>query len=181
MLFVYQAIDQQGNPKSGTVTAITQEVAISSLQRRGFTISDIREADAQGGLLNRKITFFERVKMKDIVILSQQLATLFQAQVSALRIFRLLSTEAENPKLGRALGDIAETLQAGSSISDSLANHGDIFDSFYVSMVKAGEESGRLDETFGFLADYLDRTYEVTTKVKTRSFTQRSLCLHSSR
>lgn len=166
MLFVYQAIDQQGNPKSGTVTAITQEVAISSLQRRGFTISDIREADAQGGLLNRKITFFERVKMKDIVILSQQLATLFQAQVSALRIFRLLSTEAENPKLGRALGDIAETLQAGSSISDSLANHGDIFDSFYVSMVKAGEESGRLDETFGFLADYLDRTYEVTTKVK---------------
>lgn len=166
MLFVYQAIDQQGNPKSGTVTAITQEVAISSLQRRGFTISDIREADAQGGLLNRRITFFERVKMKDIVILSQQLATLFQAQVSALRIFRLLSTEAENPKLGRALTDIAETLQAGSSISDSLANHSDIFDSFYVSMVKAGEESGRLDETFGFLADYLDRTYEVTTKVK---------------
>jgi len=166
MLFIYQAIDQQGNQKSGTVTAITQEVAISSLQRRGFIISEIKEADAQGGGLGRNITLFERVKMKDIVILSQQLATLFQAQVSALRIFRLLSTETENPKLGRALTDIAETLQAGSSISDSLANHGDIFDSFYVSMVKSGEESGRLDETFGFLADYLDRSYEVTTKVK---------------
>lgn len=166
MLFVYQAVDQQGNKKSGTVTAITQEVAISSLQRRGFVISEIKEANAQGSGLSRNITLFERVRSKDLVILSQQLATLFQAQVSALRIFRLLSSEAENPKLGRALTDVAENLQAGASISDSLSNHSDIFDSFYISMVKSGEESGRLDETFGFLADYLDRTYEVTTKVK---------------
>ncbi len=166
MIFVYQATDQEGNKKSGTITAITQEVAISSLQRRGFIISEIKEADGPGAGLHKNITLFERVTQKDLVILSQQLATLFQAQVSALRIFRLLSTESENPKLGRALTDIAETLQAGSSISDSLANHSDIFDPFYISMVKSGEESGRLDETFGFLADYLDRTYEVTSKVK---------------
>lgn len=166
MLFIYKAIDQQGNPKEGTITAISKEVAISSLQRRGFVISDIKPAEGDGSLLNKNITFFERVTTKEIVILSQQMATLFTAQVSALRIFRLLASENENPKLGRALSDIAEQLQAGTSISNALDQHPDIFDKFYVSMVKAGEESGRLDETFGYLADYLDRSYEVTAKAK---------------
>jgi len=167
MLFIYKAIDQKGNQKEGTITAISKEVAISSLQRRGFVISDIKESDGKGdSLLNMNITFLERVSMKDIVILSQQLSTLFSAQVSALRVFRLLGAESENPKLGRALNDIAENLQAGSSISASLEKHSDIFDSFYVSMVKAGEESGRLDESFSYLAEHLDRTFEVTSKAK---------------
>jgi type IV pilus assembly protein PilC len=104
--------------------------------------------------------------MKDLVILSRQLATLFQAQVSALRVFRLLSEENENPKLSRALADIAENLQAGNSISDSLSKHPDIFTSFYISMVRSGEETGKLDESFEYLAGYLDRTYEITSKAK---------------
>lgn len=166
MLFVYDAIDQQGNKKNGTVTAISKEVAISSLQRRGFTISSIKDAEGGESVWNKNFTFLEKVKTKDVVILSQQLATLFQAQVSALRVFRLLSSEAENPKLGRVLNDVAEHLQSGSPISEALGNHPDVFDSFYVSMVKSGEESGKLDETFGYLATYLDRTYEVTSKVK---------------
>jgi type IV pilus assembly protein PilC len=165
-LFIYKAVDREGNPKSGTISAVSSEVAISSLQRRGFIISDIQSADNDGGLFNKNITFLERVKMKDLVILSRQLATLFGAQVSALRIFRLLATESENPKLGRTLVDISEDLQGGSSISNALAKHPDVFSKFYISMVKAGEESGRLDETFLFLADYLDRTYEVTSKAK---------------
>jgi type IV pilus assembly protein PilC len=167
MIFTYKAIDQQGNQKQGNITAISKEVAISSLQRRGFVISDISESNGNNGsILNMNITFLERVKMKDIVILSQQLATLFGAQVSALRVFRLLGAESENPKLGRALSDIAESLQAGSSISAALEKHPKIFDGFYVSMVKAGEESGRLDESFAYLAEHLDRTYEVTSKAK---------------
>lgn len=167
MLFVYKAIDQAGNQKEGTITAISKEVAISSLQRRGFVISDIKESDGKAdSILNMNITFLERVGMKDIVILSQQLATLFSSQVSALRVFRLLASEAENPKLGRALSAISEDLQAGSSISAAMEKHPKIFDGFYISMVRAGEESGRLDEAFNYLAEHLDRTYEVTSKAK---------------
>jgi len=166
MLFLYKAIDQQGSEKEGTITAVTKDAAISSLQRRGFIISDLQEADGRGSFLNSNITFLERVKSKDIVILSQQLATLFGSQVSALKVFRLLGTESENPKLGRALSDVAEQLQAGSSISMALNNHPKIFNSFYVNMVRAGEESGRLDETFKYLAEYLDRSYAINSKAK---------------
>lgn len=165
-LFVYKAIDKDGQEKSGTVEAVNVDVAIGSLQRRGFIISAINESGEKGSILGKNLTFFERVSNKEIVILSRQLATLFSAQVSALKIFRLLAAENENPKLSRKLNDIAESLQGGNLISTSMEKHKDIFSSFYVSMVKAGEETGKLDETFVFLADYLDRTYAVTQKAK---------------
>lgn len=166
MLFQYSAIDKEGNQKDGSIEAINVDIAISSLQRRGFIISNIVESDAKEGFLNKNLAFLERISNKDIVILSRQLSTLFEAQVSALRVFQLLATETENPKLARKLSEIVNDLQGGSSIAGALEKHPDVFNSFYVSMVKAGEESGRLDEVLIFLADYMDRTYEVTQKAK---------------
>lgn len=166
MLFKYSAIDKDGNQKDGSIEAINVDIAISSLQRRGFIISNIVESDAKEGFLNKNLAFLERVSNKDIVILSRQLATLFEAQVSALRVFQLMASESENPKLARKLSEVVNDLQGGSSIAGALEKHPDVFSAFYVSMVRAGEESGRLDEILLFLADYLDRTYEVTQKAK---------------
>lgn len=166
MLFNYQAVDQTGAEKKGSIDAVNVDIAIASLQRRGFVITAINEDGAKSSLFSGKIPFFDRVSTKDIVILSRQLATLFQAQVSALRIFRLLSAESDNQILSKKLATIADDLQGGSSISAALAKHPSIFSEFYISMVKAGEESGKLDETFNYLADYLDRTYELVTKAR---------------
>jgi type IV pilus assembly protein PilC len=167
MLFTYEALDQTGAPKNGSIDAVNVDIAIASLQRRGLVITSIHElGQNNGSILNMNFTFMDRVSNKDVVILSRQLATLFSAQVSALRIFRLLSEQAENHVLGKKLAEIADDLQAGSSISAALAKHPKIFTEFYVNMVKAGEESGKLDETFNYLADYLDRTYELMTKAR---------------
>lgn len=166
MLFNYQAVDQGGIAKNGSIDAVNVDIAISSLQRRGLVITAISEADKKKGIMNIQFSFMQRVSNKDVVILSRQLATLFEAQVSALRIFRLLGSEAENKILGAKLLTIGDDLQAGSSISGALEKHPKVFSEFYVNMVKAGEESGKLNETFGYLADYLDRTYELTTKVR---------------
>lgn len=166
MLFNYSGVDQQGQPKQGAIDALNMDIALSSLQRRGLVISKIIPVGEKSGVLNIKLSFLDRVSNKDIVILSRQMATLFQAQVSALRIFRLLGEEAENKVLRKKLIIIADDIQGGSSISGALEKHKEIFSDFYVSMVKAGEESGKLDETFNFLADYLDRTYELITKAK---------------
>ncbi|HEY4478649.1 MAG TPA: type II secretion system F family protein, partial [Candidatus Paceibacterota bacterium] len=166
MLFNYQAVDTIGAQIDGSIDALNVDIAISSLQRRGFVITAIHETGAGKSIFSKNLSFLDRVSNKDIVILSRQLATLFQAQVSALRIFRLLSAEADNKVLGKKLAVIADDLQSGSSISNSLAKHPKIFSEFYVNMVKAGEESGKLDETFNYLADYLDRTYELVTKAK---------------
>jgi type IV pilus assembly protein PilC len=166
MLFNYTTVDDKGQSSGGSIDAVNVDAAIAGLQRRGLVITAIHSADEKKSILSMNLTFFDRVSNKDIVILSRQLSTLFEAQVSALRIFRLLSNEAENKVLGLKLGIIADDLQSGSSISQAMSKHPKVFNDFYVSMIKAGEESGKLDETFSFLADYMDRTYELVTKAK---------------
>jgi type IV pilus assembly protein PilC len=164
MLFNYKALDNNGEAKQGSIEAVNVDVAISSLQKHGLIISAI--TPAEDDLTKKRFYLFKKVSAKDVVILSRQLATLFDAQVSALRIFKLISAEAENPILRKSLIEVADDLQGGSSISKALSRHPQIFSEFYVNMIKAGEETGKLNDTFNFLADYLDRNYEVTSKAK---------------
>ncbi|MDP3996831.1 MAG: type II secretion system F family protein [bacterium] len=165
MLFKYTSIDSTGKEAPGSIEAINEDVAISSLQRRGMVVASIVSAE-KSGIFDMRISFFERVGSKNIVLLSRQISTLFEAQVSALRIFRLLAAESEKPVIGRILTEVADDLQGGSSISKALSKHPKIFSKFYISMVKAGEESGKLDETFLYLADHMERTHELTSKAK---------------
>ncbi|MDO8552397.1 MAG: type II secretion system F family protein [bacterium] len=165
-VFSYTAMDAEGNERAGTIDAVNLDVAIVAIQRRGLVISNIESADKAAPKFGGRIEFFDRVKNSDVVILSRQITTLFEAQVSALRAFQLLASEARTPKLAEKLNAIANDIQSGSSISTALSHHGDVFTPFYVNMVRAGEESGKLDETFAFLADYLDRNYEITQKAR---------------
>ena len=169
MLFHYKAIDNTGNKREGDIDAVSLEVAISSLQRRGLVISSVNPADKKS-LFFSDIALFENVSNKDLVILSRQIATLFEAQVSALRVFKLLAAESPNPALRKKLTQVADDLQGGSSIVKAFSRHPDVFSDFYVNMVKSGEEAGTLNETFIYLADYLDRTYEVSTKARNALF-----------
>lgn len=164
MLYNYKALEASGAEKTGSIEAVSLEVAIDSLQKRGLIIASIDEADKDSWL--GKLSLGEKVKAKDIVILSRQISTLFNASVSALKIFSLLSTEVENKHLKRSMVEITDDLQAGSSISKALSKHPDIFSDFYVNMVKSGEETGKLNETFEYLADHMDRNYEVVSKAK---------------
>lgn len=165
MLFSYSALDQEGKETNGSIDALNEEIAVRSLQQRGLIVASIKEA-GEGSLLTKNFSWFENVSNKELVILSRQVATLFEAQVSALRVFRLLGEEAEKPMLQKTLIEIANDLQAGSSISKAMEKHPKIFSPFYVNMVKAGEESGKLDQTLLYLADYLDRSYEVSSKAR---------------
>jgi type IV pilus assembly protein PilC len=164
MLFKYKAVDEKGINKEGEIDAASRDMAISALQRRGLVVISIVDQGEKKDLFN--ITFFEKVAMKDVVILSRQISTLFEAQVSALKIFSMLSANAENKLLGKKLTQVGDDLQSGLSISAALAKHPDVFSSFYINMVKAGEETGKLTETFSHLADYLDRQYALTSKTR---------------
>ncbi|RJR14061.1 type II secretion system F family protein [Candidatus Parcubacteria bacterium] len=164
-LFKYTAIDADGAQRQGTIDAVNIDVAIAALQRRNLVVSDIDSVEAKTTLFTR-ISFFDRITNSDVVMISRQMTTLFEAQVSALRAFRLLAAEARTPKLAEKLSEIANDIQSGSAISAALARHPDVFSPFYVNMVRAGEESGKLDETFTFLSDYLDRNYEIAQKAK---------------
>jgi len=165
MLFTYHAIDQDGHEREGTIDAPSQEIAVSALQRRNLIISAISSTEKHS-LLEFDLSFFGHISNKDVVILSRQIATLFEAQVSALRVFRLLAAEVGNKQLAIVLSTVGDDLQGGSPISKALARHPKAFSEFYVNMVRAGEESGKLSETFNYLADYLDRSYDLVSKAE---------------
>jgi len=166
MLFSYKAIDQKNASMEGTVEAASIDTAISTIQKEGYTVISIDPLDSNKSILAIEFNWFKGISNKEIVILSRQIATLFEAQVSALRIFRLLATEAENKQVQSMLNSVADDLQAGSSISRALTAHPDVFSSFYVNMVRSGEEIGALDKSFMYLADYLDRQYQLVSKAK---------------
>ncbi len=157
MLFKYKAIDDKGVSKEGEIDAPTRDIAIGGLQRRGLVVISIKEQGEKKSIFD--ISFFDKVKQKDVVVFSRQIATLFEAQVSALKAFTMLAANSENKLLGVKLTEIGDDLQAGVSISGALAKHPDIFSDFYINMVKVGEETGKLNQTFLHLADYLDRQY----------------------
>lgn len=164
MLFRYKAIDEKGINKEGEIDALNRDMAISGLQHRGLIIISVTEAEKEQSLFKK--SFFEKVKKKEIVILSRQMSTLFEAQVSALKIFSMLAESTRNKLLRNKLNQITDDIQSGLSISNALAKHPDAFSNFYVSMVKTGEETGKLNQTFAHLADYLDRQYSLTAKTR---------------
>ena len=165
MLFNYKALTKEGQPKEGAIDALNKDVAVDALHERGLTILSVTGAE-QASFFKQRIRFFDHIPTRDIVVLSRQLATLFLAQVSALRVFRMLAVETENELLRSKLNEIADDIQGGSSISAALDKHGTAFSSFYVSMVRVGEESGKLNDIFAKLADHLDRSYELTLKTR---------------
>lgn len=165
MLFDYEVITTNtGEKKIGQIYAMTQDLAITALQRRGLIVSFIKESSKNKKFLD--LVLFEKVPLKEIVLMSRQIALLFDAQISALKAFTLLSGNTENKLLSRVLIQITDDLQSGTSIADALSKHPKVFSDFYVGMVRAGEETGKLNTTFLYLADYLERQYALTSKTK---------------
>jgi type IV pilus assembly protein PilC len=164
MIFKYKVLDEKGEQKEGEIDAASKDLAISALQRRGLIVLSVTGEEEKRAVLGR--VFGGKVPVKDVVILSRQISTLFNAQVSALKAFSMLAAGVKNDLLRRKLNQITEDIQAGVSISGALGKHPDTFSDFYVNMVKAGEESGKLNQSFAYLAEYLDRQYALTTKTR---------------
>jgi len=163
--FDYTAIDSSGKEVKGKIEAFNRDVAINAIQRRGLVIISVSDQD-KTPFFKRSIGSFSGVSNRDVVILSRQVATLFEAQVSALKVFSLLAEETENKALRKALEEVAADLKGGSTIAAALSKHGAIFSEFYVNMVRVGEESGKLEQIFSDMADYLDRNYELASKAR---------------
>src|SRR3989344_2198658 len=146
MLFYYKAKTRDGQDKSGTIEAATQDLAVAALQRRDLIIVTLEGAEERGSLLTRGLTIFERVKDRDVVILSRQMATLFGAKVSVVDALRILVTETPNEQIRKGLTAVADDIQGGLSISQAMARHPKIFTPFYTQMVRSGEEAGKLED-----------------------------------
>lgn len=166
MLFKYKASTPEGEIKEGELEAASLEIAVNSLQKRNLIIVSLKPVAGRRKFFEESAFFSQRIKRRDVVIFSRQLATLFEAKVPILTSFKLLAAEADNVSLRKEIGAMVNDIEGGAKISQAMASRPKLFSEFYVNMVRAGEESGKLDEVFRYLADYLERSYDLISKAK---------------
>jgi len=165
MLFYYEALTKEGEVQNGSIDAINENSAVTSLQQRGLTIVSIRTSDERS-IFKRQLFLSKKVPVRELVIFSRQIATLFSARVPVIRAFQMLTEEMDNPLMRQTLAEVTGDVQGGMQIADALEKHPLIFSVFYINMVRIGEESGKLPNTFEHLAEYLHRSYEVSIKAR---------------
>ncbi len=161
--YIYKAKNRAGRKVKGEMEAPTMDLALSVLQRRGYT--NIKIKPKPKDILEG--TFLEgRVKPRDMVVFSRQFATMINSGVPIIQSLNVLAQQTENKKLKRKLYEIRNDVQGGSSLYEALQKHSDVFDELYINMVNAGEIGGVLDVVLDRLAQYIEKAASLKAKVK---------------
>jgi type IV pilus assembly protein PilC len=189
----YVALDQKGNETKGTIEVGSQNEAIGRVKEMGLFPTKITETEKEdkgaakkgqakaaprpkagkkGGAmnLNIKIPGFSGVKPKVLTTFTRQLATLVDAGLPLLRGLRVLEKQERNANLKSILGQLASSIEGGSTFSEALAQHPKVFNRLFVNMVKAGELGGVLEVVLKRLAEFSEKAQKIKGKVKAALF-----------
>src|SRR5579872_314315 len=164
MQYKYQAKDPNGNLREGIVVADNQDRAEALLSENGLVILDL--AAIKESLLSKAWPFGKSVPAKEMVLFSRQLATLFGAQVPILQSLRILQDQISNGRLKEIISRIVNDVESDDSLSLSISRHPHVFGNVYVNVVHAGELSGSLDLSLNYLADQIEKDYDLNSKVR---------------
>ena len=165
--FDYQVRDRAGKIITGQLEAESAAAVATKLRNLGYSPVSIDEHKTDA--LSREIKipgFGEKVKLKDLAIFSRQFATMINSGLSLLRALHILGEQTENAKLAETVMEIASKVEAGSSLSQALAEHDKIFPKLYVAMVRAGETAGMLDQVLLRIAATLEADVKLRSKIK---------------
>jgi len=165
MKFSYHARDDQGRDQRGLVQAASEEAALQVLDRHGLYITLLREEKAKP-LYARRITFFDKVSEKDVMLFSRQVSIMFKARVSLVDALSTIGKQQKSRAFREIILKISEEVEGGTNLSDALAQYPKVFSSFYVNIVKRGEALGTLSDVLQYLADYLERDHALKSKIK---------------
>lgn len=163
MKYNYQGRSNDGQVQSGSVEAGSQEEALEVLQKNNIYVTLLEEEKTS--IYNKKITIFERVGNRDIVLFSRQLAIMFKAGVPIVESLRSIAKQTKKTKFREQINKVGDKVESGGALSQALEAYPQLFSPFYVGMVKSGEVSGRLSETLEYMANHLEKEYNFNGKI----------------
>ncbi len=161
--YAFQAVDLAGTPAKGEVEAANKQAVADQLKARGLIVVDIKD---KGGSKEISLAFMERVKPAELTIMSRQLSTMVSSGMTLLRALYVLEAQTEAKKLKATLVAVRKDVEAGLLFSDALERHPKVFSPLYVSMVRAGETGGMLEESLTRTADQLEKDDSLRRQVK---------------
>ena len=166
--YAYKGRDTSGKVIKGRMEASSESAVVSRMRSMGLSPVEIRPTSAGAGL-NMEINlgaFDKGVKLKDIAIMSRQLATMIAAGLSLLRALSILASQTENKTLGSTLDSVRVAVEGGAALSDALARHRQIFPPIMIHMVRAGETGGFLDHALESVADTFEADVKLRSTIK---------------
>ena len=177
-LFEYIVRTEEGKRVEGTIEAKTLNNANEKLLSKKYTIVKLSEKevvfDFLGPFLDRLSLSVETIKNKipltTLVFFTRQLSTMFSAGLTLEKSIFFLSQEEKNKKFKKILGSMDRNIKRGMLLSDTLERNPGVFSNLFISMVRAGEVSGKLSETLEELAVYLESVEETQRKVKSAMY-----------
>jgi type II secretory pathway component PulF len=164
-VFTYRARDKYGSLFTGTIETSGRDAVASQLDHLGYHPVSIEEQRPGVGAAE----FFERftrVSPQDLIVFSRQLATLISAGLPFMTSFDALIEQTQNQRLKAVITQVRKDVEGGSSFSDALAKHPSVFSNLYVSMIRAGETGGVLDEILQRLATLAEHEAETRARIK---------------
>jgi type IV pilus assembly protein PilC len=161
--FTYTVRDKTGKIVKGSLEGDSRENVNAKLRQTGYIILSLDEKAASSFSILRS---GGRVKPKDLTVFSRQFATMINAGLSLTKCLGILSTQSESAALRETIGQVAKGVEAGQSLSDSLAKHQRVFPPIFINMVRAGETGGVLDEVLSRVADHFERDAALKAKIK---------------
>ena len=162
--FNYEAKDTStGKKVKSVVQAETEQAAAKVLLNQGFAPLSITE---EGGGDSIFAKFSNRITVKDRIVFSRQLATLIGAGLPLAQSMRTIAEQTENKRFRAVIEDILADIEAGKALSDSFAKYPDLFDKVFLSLIKAGEASGTLDDALKRIANQQEKDAAMMSKIK---------------
>lgn len=162
-LYKYRAKNQDDNISEGLVEAETEAIAIRILEEKNLTVYFIEQKKRSLADIN---ILLNSVKPKDLVIFSRQLSVLISAEVRLVEALTDIAEQIENPRFKKIISDVATDVEGGVKFSEALAAYPKVFSNYFINIIRSGEASGRLQEVLNYLADQMERDYDLQSKVK---------------
>ncbi len=167
--FEFKGRSGNGQPVGGEIEGASSTAVASLLMDRGVTPISIVEKKQQVDVLEVLKERFDlhSISIEELLMFTRQMGALIKAGIPITRAISGILESVENPLLIKSLNDILEQLESGRNLSVSCARHPKVFSNLYISMIQVGENTGRLEETFALMADYIDRNRRITQNIKT--------------
>lgn len=163
--FNFRAINPATNKQeTGVVKAADEAHAADTLASRGLqVVSLIASSERATASL---MAFISRVSIKDIVAFSREFSVMISASVPVVESLNVIAQQTEKLKLRRVIAEISDEVDSGDSLSGALSKRPKLFSNFYVSVVKSGEQSGKLDDALNYIADEMEKDYDMNSKIR---------------
>ena len=167
--FDYRARDKNGEIIDGSLEAASEDALMGKLKDQGLLVLDIKKyKEEKAKSTGRSFSFFNRIKTRDLAVFTRQFATLISSGMSLIESLVVLERQTSNPKFVEIIARVRMHIESGHSLSEALSEH-KIFTKLYISLIRAGETGGVLDESMENLADFLEKDENIRMQIRNKT------------